>query len=168
MNKKALIIVIIVVIVAAAGAAVLFMGSDDSNSNSNTVVLNLNTNANTAIDENTNADTNENTNSTSAATNDEVVTTGMVFLKGYNTPSESYGVLTSAGHEIGLGKYDSMKEQFRAYIGEKVKVTFENVCRTTNDNCCRTLFPYCGTVTTWEPVENGDATETTENTNTTE
>lgn len=160
MNKK-LIPVIIIVIVAIIIAIVLFTRSDSgSNNNNNAVVLNLNTN--TSVDENTNADTNENSNTNSAITNEEVIATGMVFLKGYNTPSESYGVLTSAGHEIGLGKYDSMKEQFRAYIGEEIKVTFGSVCRTTNDNCCRTLFPYCGTVDSWEPAEGTDGTNTSE------
>jgi hypothetical protein len=158
MNKK-IIPIIVIVIVGVIVGVVLFMRSGDGTNSNNAVVLNLNTN--TAVNENTNADVNENTNSTSAIANDEVKVKGMVFLKGYGSASESYGVLTSAGHEIGTGKYDSMKEQLRAYIGEEINVTFESVCRTTNNDCCRTLFPYCGTVNEWTPVEDSE-TETVE------
>ncbi|MFA6908780.1 MAG: hypothetical protein WC289_02735 [Patescibacteria group bacterium] len=76
-----------------------------------------------------------------------------MFVKGYRTPSESYGILTTEGFEIGFGAYDSMKEQVRAYIGNDIKVTFSKVCRSTSDGCCLTLFPYCGTVVSWEPVQ---------------
>ena len=138
--------------------AVFFMtGCGTTKTNTNTVSV---VNTNTAINENVNSAVNENTNSDSAVTQEEVVASGMVFLKGYDTPSESYGILTSDGHEIGLGKYDTMKEQFRAYIGDQVKVTFASICRTTNEDCCRTLFPYCGTVKEWEPTENANTNTT--------
>jgi hypothetical protein len=156
MNKKIILLVVGVVIIAGITlGVVLFMKAADNLNSNNGVVANTNVaNTNTVGNVNTNESIDENTNAGSAVTQSEVVASGMVFLKGYDTPSESYGILTTAGHEIGLGKYDTMKEQFRAYIGEQVKVTFESICRTTNEDCCRTLFPYCGTVKEWEPIEN--------------
>lgn len=155
-DKKILLIIGIVILVVAAAGVYFFIAlsknvtNTNVNANLNQPVVNQNTNAET----NTNTDENENVNQTSAITTEEVTVQGMVFLKGYKTPSESYGVLTTDGHEIGLGKYDTMKEQFRAYIGEKVNVTFESICRSINQDCCRTLFYYCGTVKSWTPVEN--------------
>jgi len=152
-KKNLLIIVIIILVIAAGGAYFVFFRGENTantNTNQNQPILNLNQNSN----ENTNADIDDiNANQNSAITTEEVTVQGMIFLKGYKTPSESYGISTTDGHEIGLGKYDSMKEQFRPYIGEQVKVTFETICRSTNQDCCRTLFYYCGMVKSWEPVE---------------
>lgn len=155
MNKKIVFAIIGVIVIGGIvlGVMMFMKAADNLNSNNSTVANSNTSNTNTGSDENTNEGVDENTNAGSAVTQSEVVVSGMVFLKGYDTPSESYGVLTSAGHEIGLGKYDTMKEQFRAYIGDQVKVTFESICRTTNEDCCRTLFPYCGTVKEWEPIE---------------
>jgi len=132
-------------------------GCGTTKTNTNTAPV---ANTNTAVEENTNAVTNENTNTDNTVTEQDVVATGMVYLKGYNTPSESYGITTASGNEIGLGKYDTMKEQFRAYIGERITVTFSNVCKTSNQDCCRTLFPYCGTVKDWVPVEDTNTNST--------
>ncbi len=109
------------------------------------------TNANTAIDNTNQSDTNAINASLLNAANQAF--DGTVFLKGYNTPSESYGILTTDGFEVGLGKYDSMKEQFRGYIGSKVHVTFSHVCKSTSGDCCLSLFGYCGTVASWEPLK---------------
>jgi uncharacterized protein YxeA len=152
-DKKIILIIVVAVVVllvaGVVGGYFLLTSSDSSNTNQNqSVVQNTNTTTNT------NSDIEENTNQTSAVTAGEVTVEGMVFLKGYKTPSESYGISTTDGHEIGLGKYDTMKEQFRAYIGDRVKVTFERICKSTNEDCCLTLFYYCGTVKSWEPVEN--------------
>lgn len=99
---------------------------------------------------NTNEDAN--VNIADISVNSESVYIGSVFIKGYNTPSESFGISADDGSEIGLGSYDSMKEQFRAYIGEKIKVRFTGICRSGINDCCRTLFPFCGTVKSWEPL----------------
>lgn len=90
--------------------------------------------------------------STNAQTDTKVRAKGKVFVKGYGTPSESYGILSNEGLEIGFGKYDSSKEEFRAYVGDQLEVTFSSVCKTGESDCCRTLFPYCGTVVSWKPV----------------
>jgi hypothetical protein len=82
-----------------------------------------------------------------------VTVQGTVFVKGYKTPSESYGVLTSENQEVGLGSNDSAREQFRIFVGDKVSVTFEKVCRSNRENCCRSLFFYCGTVKNYKSIE---------------
>lgn len=83
----------------------------------------------------------------------ESVHEGTVFLKGYKTPSESFGILTTSGQEIGLESYDSEKEQFRAQIGKRITVTFSKLCKSNLPDCCRTLFPFCGIVKSWEPTK---------------
>lgn len=95
-----------------------------------------------------NASTN---NPTNAATSAAATLQGRVFLKGYKTPSESYGILTAEGLEIGMGKYDAMREQLRPYIGEDISVTFTKICKSGSTDCCRSLFTHCGIVQEWTP-----------------
>lgn len=83
----------------------------------------------------------------------EVTYTGKVFLKGYGTRSESFGIATGEGYEIGLGSYDAKKEEFRPYIGDVVTVTFSSTCRSNTTDCCRSLFDTCGMVKSWQPVK---------------
>jgi hypothetical protein len=130
--------------------SVFILSGCGSPATNNTVVPSINRNTNTTG--NNNSNTNENINGTGIVSPTEAVYIGMVSLKGYKTPSESYGLFTDDSTEIGLGQYDSMKEQFRAYIGDKVKVRFSNICRSSHEDCCRSLFPYCGTVKSWEPL----------------
>ena len=153
-KKKGLLIGLVVtgvIIVLVVGAVMVVGNAAPANDNGANAIEAEKNNANT----NQNQPANENTNTPPPAlnTNTELVTTGTVFIKGYRTPSESYGMLAAAGHEIGLGKYDSMKEQFRPYVGEEVSVSFSNVCRSSTTGCCRTLFTYCGTVDSWSPLE---------------
>ncbi|MFA6553401.1 MAG: hypothetical protein WCT27_03160 [Patescibacteria group bacterium] len=148
MKKSIIITIIAVVIVVVGGGIFLFLKLGDSISvnqtnNTNVAVVNQ------AITNNTNEPTNQAVNIVS---NVDTTVTGTVFVKGYGTPSESYGVLTTENSEVGLGKYDSMKEQFRSYVGDKVSVTFSNICRSTGLDCCLTVFYYCGTVKSWEPL----------------
>jgi len=97
---------------------------------------------------------NENTNEfIPVVTNQEITVEGRVFFKGYQTPSLSYGILTTEGQEIGFGAYNSMEEQFRPYVNEQVRVIFSDVCKSATGDCCRTLFFYCGTVNSWESLE---------------
>lgn len=156
MQRTTLIAVIVAVLVAAGVAVFLFTRS----SGSTTTLENQNT-VNVVINENTNAAANA--NSDVAVNGDENVNEppalgtegefeGTVFLKGYQTPSESFGILTPSGHEIGLESYDTRKEEFRPYIGDRIRVTFSKLCRSNRTDCCRSLFPYCGTVKSWEPV----------------
>lgn len=108
-----------------------------------------NTNAtNTATQ--TNASTNVSTNTT---INSATTLKGRVFLKGYKTPSESYGILTDEGLEIGMGKYDAMREQLRPYVGAMISVKFSRICKATEEGCCRSIFTTCGIVASWEPVK---------------
>ena len=86
------------------------------------------------------------------ATTTPTTLVGKVFVKGYNSPSASYGLLATDGREIGFGAYDSMKEQFRPYVGDRVTVTFSAICKTSMIKCCRTLFSLCGTVSAWKPM----------------
>lgn len=151
-NKTKIIIIIpIVIIIITITLVVIIARGIDLNKNLNT---HKSADINTNINQNANlANSNENTNEPSSiVVNKEMTVTGIVFIKGYNTPSESYGVSLTDGNEIGLGKYDSMKEQFRPYIGDKIKVTFERVCKSTSSDCCLSLFFYCGTVKSWEPI----------------
>ncbi len=111
--------------------------------NQNSVPANVN-------DSNSNA--NINASNVNVEAQKEVVYAGKVFVKGYKTPSESYGIITDDGIEIGLGSYDSMKEEFRPYVGDQVTVTFTSICKSGAASCCRTIFPYCGTVKSWKPV----------------
>lgn len=101
-------------------------------------------------------DSNSNANTNASNVNVEadktVVYAGKVFVKGYKTPSESYGIITDDGIELGLGSYDSMKEEFRPYVGDQVTVIFSSICKNSAADCCRTIFPYCGTVKSWKPV----------------
>lgn len=97
-----------------------------------------------------NADANPNNENTSTVT--EQTVTGKVFIKSYNTPSESYGVLLSDGQEIGMNAYDAMKEELRPYVGDNVTVTFSKICKPSGVDCCRTVFEECGFVKSWKPV----------------
>ncbi len=99
---------------------------------------------------NDNANTDQNANVNSAGT--PVTYQGTVFVKGYKTPSESFGMLIGGGLEIGLGSYDSKREQFRPYIGDQIEVTFSSFCKSATENCCRTLFAYCGSIASWKPL----------------
>lgn len=83
----------------------------------------------------------------------EVTFTGKVFLKGYGTRSESFGIATGDGYEIGLGSYDAKKEEFRPYIGDQVTVIFSSTCKSNRPDCCRSLFETCGTIKSWQPVQ---------------
>ncbi|MFA5052363.1 MAG: hypothetical protein WC544_04890 [Patescibacteria group bacterium] len=153
MKKKVIIIITIsVIVIIGGGVALFFKISNSINVNSPTpdTTNAVSTNVNTA--ENANADTNQPSIGNIVSTSDTTMT-GTVFVKGYGTPSESYGILSTDNYEVGLEKYDSMKEQFRAYIGDKVTVTFSEICRSTSSECCRTVFYYCGTVKTWEPLD---------------
>ncbi len=152
-NKRTLIIVIaIVVVIAGAIGALVILASNVENTNAgqeNQIIPPANSNVNG----NTNEET-ENLNTLSPlSTNTEMTVEGMVFIKGYKTPSESYGISSTEGYEIGFGSYDSMKEQFRPYVGERITITFTGVCRSAVSGCCRSLFNYCGTVKSWEPLE---------------
>lgn len=154
-TKKVLVIIVAGIVVLGGGAFAMLKGMGDTVNNSvvtNDAVMNVNASTNTPANTSTEVNTNSDLPDT-VTTNSQVVLEGKVFLKGYKTPSESYGILTTAGFEVGLDKYDTMKEQFRAYVGEKVSVTFSRICKSTNETCCRTLFPYCGTVETWTPLE---------------
>jgi hypothetical protein len=118
--------------------------------NTNQVLQNISLNQNQNVNT---AQTNENVNAdTGLITDSEVAMTGRVFIKGYGTASESYGILSTDGNEVGLGSYDSMKEQFRAYVNDQVTVTFSRICRATAKDCCLTLYYYCGTVKTFTPA----------------
>lgn len=142
-----------IIILAVIGGIILIGGglfawlvlsdSNEVNSNTNTPVI-----VNEVVNENTNTTIN-----TNVTTTEKVEFTGRVFTKGYGTPSESFGILTTTGLEVGLGSYDSMREQIRAYIGENINVTLSKVCTSSNDDCCRTLFPLCGEVISWDPIE---------------
>lgn len=158
-SKKVVISIVCMLVLGMIGFAVkFFMSVETANVNTDTPVTNeAAVNATVGLD-NTNVTTNDNTNtnaepSGSAASNQPVTSTGVVFIKGYKTPSESYGILTNDGFEIGFGKYDSMREQFRPYVGDQITVIFSSICRTSNENCCRTLFTFCGTVDTFTPLE---------------
>ena len=150
-NKKILIISLVVIFLLIAGGVAAFMvlinGDNASNLNTNTALADENTN----LADNINSDTNVNA-PPSVAVNTEVTIQGRVFIKGYDTPSESFGILSVDGNEIGLEKYDSRREEFRPYINEQVSVTFSSVCRGNASACCRTLFYYCGTIKSWEPL----------------
>jgi len=151
-NKKAIIIFLIIFLPLVIFLVIYNWRAFRPISHSNKVdestsqtVGNENTNTNQSA-------ANINTNS-SISTSEEVEMTGRVFIKGYGTASESYGILSTAGHEIGLGGYDSMKEQFRPYVNDNIKVIFSSICKSTNQNCCLSLFYYCGTVKDWQPLE---------------
>lgn len=152
--KKMTMIVIGIAIVFAAAAFIYIFVFQQGGGSKKQPSANANTNQSQAA-ANSNANINDatNTNTTTGIINaTNVVYAGKVFLKGYKTPSESYGILTADGFEIGLGKYDSMKEQFRAYVGDQVTVTFSKVCSSGSGDCCLSLFGYCGTVASWEPL----------------
>lgn len=151
--KKNFVIVSIVVIVLVVGVGIFLFIRFGNSLNTNTTT-NSNT-SNTAVNENQNVTVNNATNQPSTGniiTDSETTLTGTVFIKGYGTPSESYGILSTDNYEVGLGKYDSMKEQFRAYVGDKITATFSKICRSTDADCCLTVFYYCGTVKEWEPL----------------
>lgn len=76
--------------------------------------------------------------------------TGTVFIKGYQTPSESYGLITESGDEIGLGEYDHHKEIFRDLVNQDIIVNFTSICQSGTNNCCRSLFYYCGQINSWQ------------------
>jgi len=134
--------------------AVIFWPKKDE---PNSVNTNTNGNTNTAVNTNdsvnTNESANENINDPNILTNQELTVEGTVFVKGYKTPSESYGILTTDSQEVGLGSYDSAREQFRIFVGDKVSVTFDKVCRSNRENCCRSLFFYCGTVKNYQSIK---------------
>lgn len=108
----------------------------------------VNTVSNTSV---TNSSTNTAAN-TNAVSTQKV--TGTVFVKSYQTPSESYGILAIDGREIGMGAYDTMREQLRPYVGDKITVEFTNICQPDNPSCCRTVFDVCGIVKSWTPATN--------------
>ena len=120
------------------------------NVNVNQVLQNISQNQNQNVN---GANNNENVNAADGIiTNQEVTMTGRVFIKGYGTASESYGILSTDGNEVGLGAYDSMKELFRAYVNDQVKVVFSKICHSTTKDCCMSLYYYCGTVKSFTPV----------------
>ncbi|MBI3957098.1 MAG: hypothetical protein HY340_03875 [Candidatus Kerfeldbacteria bacterium] len=139
-------IVIAVVLIAAAASVVFFVTRPAPAPAVNEPVAV--TNVNTAPAENVNAD-----NSSSVLTNTESTIIGAVFVKSYRTPSESYGILGGGGKEIGLEDYDSRIEEFREYVGDRVSVIFSRICRSNQNNCCRSVFDYCGYIKSWEPVQ---------------
>lgn len=147
MNKKITLGIglVLLMVFSISGCSLNQINTPPSNTTTNSVT-------NTEANDNSVSNSNENTNQIDVSAQTDAIYIGKVFLKGYKTPSESYGILTDDGSEIGFGKYDSMKEQFRAYIGDRVKVKFANICRSSHDDCCRTLFPFCGTVESWEPL----------------
>lgn len=134
--------------IAAIALAALLLGAGCGKTpNTNTTTSNTTNTTNTNIT-NQSTESNQNTNTTSA----ERTVQGTVFVKSYQTPSESYGILASDGEEIGMGAYDSMREQLRPYVGDKIEVTFTTVCRPDLPNCCRTVFDVCGIVKSWKPL----------------
>lgn len=149
-KKIGIIIVVVLGLLVLAGGGIYFglaaTGneiSEDTNEN-----LNVTENVNTDLPVNSNT----NVDDSAVTTKADVVVSGRVYTKGYSTPSESFGILTVEGLEIGLGSYDSMREQIRSYIGESIEVTFASVCRSSTEDCCRTLFPLCGEVSSWKPL----------------
>lgn len=151
MKKMTIILIGVATLCAAAVLIFIFVVQQGGGSKKQPMV-NANTNQ-SQVETNNNTNEATNTNSgTSIINTTNVVYAGKVFLKGYKTPSESYGILTADGFEIGLGKYDSMKEQFRPYVGDQVTVTFSKVCSSGSGDCCLSLFGYCGTVASWEPL----------------
>lgn len=96
-------------------------------------------------------DTNVDASNANIDTTAEKTVSGQVFIKSYNTPSESYGVLLADGQEIGMNAYDTMKEELRPYVGDTVTVTFSKVCKPSIADCCRTVFEKCGFVKSWKP-----------------
>lgn len=148
-NKKILIWVTIIIIVAfgiGIGILTLFSGNDANTNNTNTITDNIN-----SIAENDNDNTN--IPAINISVNEEITLTGRVFIKAYGSPSESYGILSTEGNEVGFGTYDSMREEFRPYVNENVTVKFSSICKSTLESCCNSVFFYCGTVSEWEPVE---------------
>lgn len=153
-KSKATIIISVIGIIVLAGAGYFVMsGLKKAEETINTNGTNGTTNGEPQANANLGVVNAEDTNTATVLTNQELVTSGTVFIKGIKTPSESYGLLTSDGAEIGFEKYDSRKEEFRPYVGEKINITFESVCRSSVGDCCRTLFYYCGTIKSWEPIE---------------
>ena len=154
-NKKTIVIVIVAILIITGALVAAVLGglfaagdkinADQTNTSNQAIGTNTETPLNTNVDSNTN-------DATSGTTDTEVVLTGRVFTQGYDTPSESFGILVTDGREIGLGSYDSMREQIRPYIGDNISVTFSHICKSSIDGCCRTLFSLCGTVTSWEPI----------------
>jgi len=120
--------------VNTSNSANVFMEDEDSNSSSNSNAADV-------------------SSLSSISTFKETTFTGRVFIKGYGTPSESYGLITSDGYEIGLGSYDLMKEQFRSFVNDNIKVTFSKICKSATKDCCLSLFYYCGEVKSWEKIE---------------
>ncbi|MFZ6036326.1 MAG: hypothetical protein ACOYUK_04235 [Patescibacteria group bacterium] len=160
MSKKFILIGITVVVLGVIGyfGFSFFSKVNELNSNQSVSTTNINATVNATVGlDNQNVNAAANTNSAEPAgnfnTNEPITSTGVVFIKGYKTPSESYGILSNEGFEIGFGKYDSMREQFRPYVGDQVEVTFSSVCRTSAEGCCRTLFTFCGTVDSFTPIE---------------
>lgn len=149
-KKKPLIIISVIIVLLIGVSAVFIFNGSDKDSYQNQIIPPNNENVEDSI--NTNL---ENTNipTTNISVNEEVVLSGRVFIKAYGTPSESYGIISTDGNEIGFGAYDSMREQFRPYVNDNVTVTFENICKSTTYNCCKSVFYYCGTVSSWEPIE---------------
>jgi hypothetical protein len=155
--KKTHIVIVVIVLIVGVAIIYWFNGRSSGKQNNNTNVnsnANLNVNTNTVnANDNSNDTANENANDSDILTNQEVTVEGTVFVKGYKTPSESYGVLTSDNQEVGLGSYDSAREQFRVFVGDRVSVTFEKVCRSNHENCCRSLFFYCGTIKNYKSIK---------------
>lgn len=135
MSNHRVIIILLSVIVSTA----LLSACGSSSTNANIQPVNT-----------TNATTTNSASNTNVKT--DVTVTGQVFVKSYGTPSESYGILLTSGDEVGMGSYDSMKEQLRPYIGDKITVTFTSVCDPQYASCCRTVFSRCGFVKTWSPI----------------
>lgn len=154
-SKKIIIIIVVLLLVVVGGVAYYFFRQvEDANVNTTSQNTNINAPVNSTVALNTNTETNTNVQPIgSMNTNEPITVRGVVFIKGYKTPSESFGILTTDGFEIGFGKYDSMKETFRPYVGESVEVSFERVCRTSDPNCCRTLFIFCGEVDSYTSLE---------------
>ena len=149
-NKTVIIIVIVIIVIIGLAVALMSLGGDGNENTNNTIIPPEN-----AVNKEEGGNLNvtvTNTPSTNIQVNQEVTLTGRVFIKAYGSPSESYGIITTDGNEVGFESYDSMREQFRPYVNESVTVTFSNVCKSTSGNCCKSVFYYCGTVKDWQPL----------------
>ena len=148
MKKKLSLLIFLVIIVPIVAYLVFYNARAFRPIHQN---KNTSSTANSSLNQNTSNEEPADTNTPgSIITTSEVTLKGRVFIKGYGSASESYGLLSETGYEVSFGKYDSMKEQFRPYINDTLEVTFERICRSSDPNCCLTLFPYCGTVKSWQ------------------
>lgn len=107
----------------------------------------------TTLDTNQNVNLAEDTNNSIQTNTPDLQNNGKVFIKSYGSNSESWGITTDDGAEIGMNEYDSMAEQLREHFGQEIEVIFKKICMSTQKDCCRSAFFYCGEVESWKLVE---------------